>query len=92
MSRVLKSSKAWVSIVTCHKCGSERKFHHGIMSKKDAILDWPSESWNGWSLSKSKKDKEECPTCRFSKMVKQSSEIVEAQQTWLKRSTDKKKG
>ena len=63
MSRTLKQKRVWVSEVRCCSCGAKETFSHYGKNKKDAIRDWPSESINGWKVSKM--GKELCPTCRY---------------------------
>lgn len=59
--RQLIQKKIWCSKITCSSCGNKVQFTHGSMNKKNAILDLPSNSWNGWFVAI--KNKELCPLC-----------------------------
>jgi hypothetical protein len=58
--RKLRQVKAWVSDFTCTQCKAKITMHHGVLTKKDALVDVPtydpkihySGTWNGWFVGK----------------------------------------
>ena len=67
--RKLRKVTAWVSDITCEKCGKKETMHHGEVTKGEAMYDVPfydsnipwSGQWNGWFIGV--KGKELCPSC-----------------------------
>lgn len=68
MSRRFVQDKVWNSILTCSKCGHEKKVYHYASTKKAAKEDWPTGTWNGWNVSKP--GKELCPCCVHPELFK----------------------